>query len=261
MAENQGSLKKRILIVDNDLGMLDKMRAYLEPLYNVGTIAYSTFAVQYIEQNETDLILLDVSSTISEGMGTLSAIRNTNAGKNIPVVFLAEKNNRNIMLESLNFGVDGYLVKPIEKDVLLEKVATVIADNESMSSKKTILAVDDDVTYLKIINKSLKDSFNIIILNSVKLASEYLVSHVPDIVILDYQMKDSGSLSLMQYINNDSRLNNLPIIMMSGINDKNIDISSLPRRPDRFLIKPISKLDLVRAILASLSEHGKSLGS
>lgn len=259
MSDTINSSKKRILVVDNDVERLENMRATLEPYYQVGTVNYGPFATEYVRQNKTDLILMDVVEAVKDGFALFRSIRKIDEGSDVPVVCITCKDDRNAVLEAINLGVDGYLVKPVAEDILLNKVNDVLTKQESMKTKKVILAVDDDVTYLKIINNALKENFNVVMLNSSKLAMEYLTNHRPDVIILDYQLSKYKDITVWEYLVDHLKVTDIPIIMMTGINDKKEAINSIANKPCKFLLKPISKLDLLRAIISSLSDYGKSL--
>jgi|GEM_PF-422512 len=259
MSDTINSSKKRILVVDNDSQRLESMRSSLEPQYQVGTVNYGPFANEYVRQNDTDLILMDVEEAVKDGFALFKSIRNLDEGANVPVIFITGKDDRNSVLEAINLGVDGYLIKPVAEEILLNKVNDVLTRLESMKTKKVILAIDDDVTYLKIINNALKDNFNVVMVNSSKLAMEYLNNHKPDVIILDYQLSKYKDISVWEYLIDNLKVTDIPIIMMTGINDKKEAINSIANKPCKFLLKPISKLDLLRAIISALSDYGKSL--
>lgn len=254
MSELSSNSKKRILIVDDDQEILDVYRFYLEPTYIVATVSYGRFAIDYVQEYHTDLILLDVLMPVMDGFQTLRALRNTTEGASIPVIFVTGKSSRNIVLESISVGVDGYLLKPLVKEQLLAKVNEMLVRQDAMSSKKTILAIDDDVTYLRILNNMLKDNYNVIMINSVKLAMDYMSSHNPDVVLLDYQMPLNSSNTLLGYIKNMSNLSKVPVVMLVGINDRAIVEDTLEKKPDRFLLKPVSKMDMLRTLNAVLKD-------
>lgn len=255
MSEDFGENKRRILIIDDDPEYLELLRSYLENDYMIGTVGFGELAIEYISKNPTDLVLMDVQTSNPNGFSTLAAIKETEEGRSIPVIFITEKNNRNLVLDSINLGVDGYLVKPITKPMLLSKLNNVLLSHIGSQDKKTILAVDDDITYLKIIRKSLKDVYNVIMLKDGALALEYLKNHTPDVFILDYQLPKVGEVSLFNVIRSRKEYDKAPVIMLLGINQKKLG-KGFDDKPDKFLIKPVSKLDLVKAIASSLADRG-----
>lgn len=255
MSENIGDDKRRILIIDDDPEYLEQLRTYLENDYMIGTVGFGDLAIEYISKNPTDLVLMDVQTSNQNGFSTLAAIKETEEGRNIPVVFITEKNNRNLVLDSINLGVDGYLVKPITRMMLLSRIDDILLSHIGSQNKKTILAVDDDITYLKIIRKSLKDVYNVIMLKDGALALEYLKNYTPDVFILDYQLPKVGEVSLFNIIRSRKEYDKAPVIMLLGINQKRVE-KGFDEKPDKYLIKPVSKLDLVKAITSALADRG-----
>lgn len=257
MAEFSTNAKKRILIVDDDADALEITRHYLEPDYLVGTVSFGKLAIDYVNEYNTDLIIMDVVMPVMDGFQTLKELRALEKGKDIPVIFITGKSSRNIVLESISVGIDGYLVKPFSKEQLVEKTKEILTRQMNAAGKKTVLAIDDDVTYLKIINNSLKDSFNVVMINSTKLAMEYLDNHTPDVVILDYQMPLQSGTALLGYIRRLPKMKDAPVLMMAGMGDREAFMSYEDVKPDKYLIKPISKLDLMKAIITALNDRAK----
>ena len=102
-------------------------------------------------------------------------------------------------------GVDGFLAKPVPKDILIQKVLEVYRVKQSKENRKTVLMIDDDMSYLKQVNTMLQDNYNVVIINSAKLALTYLTKHIPDIIIMDYQMPLYNGASLMNIIQKNTR--------------------------------------------------------
>lgn len=257
--KNEGR-KKRILVIDDDPATLDIMKSYLEGDYAVGIVKSGKYALDYIREYPTDMILLDITMPVMDGFQTLRAIRNLEEGINIPVIFVTGSSSRSVVLESLCSGVDAYLVKPVKKKELLEKVNDIFERQNNMMHKRTILAIDDDVTYLKIINTYLKDSFNVVMINSAKLAMEYLKGHKPDVILLDYQMPLYSGSTILSYIRKTEGTEDVPVIMLTGISDKSVVMECLTEHPDKFLLKPVTKIELLRGIYGVLENRESEKG-
>ncbi|MCR4991384.1 MAG: response regulator [Lachnospiraceae bacterium] len=249
--------KKRILVVDDDTDQLEILRNFLEPTYIVGTVSHGEFVLDYIREYNTDLILMDIVMPDMDGFATLRAIRSVKEGNSIPVIFITGKSTRNIVLQSINVGIDGYMIKPVSKDALLEKVKNLLAFQSGFSGKKTVLTVDDDITYLKIMNDSLKERFNVIMLNTTKLAKEYLKDHVPDVILMSNALPKDPEGTLFEQIKEKPELKDIPVIMLTGLSGRNQVQSEEGPKPDKYLLKPVSKLDLMKAIISAINAKGK----
>lgn len=259
MSDENSNAKKRILIVDDDAEYLEMLRLFLETDFQVATVDSGHFAVDFVKENDTDLILMDLVMPDMDGFETFKTLRQTSEGRTVPVVFITGKSSRNTVLECINLGVDGYIVKPVSKEELLSKVNEIISLRSNGQDKKTILAVDDDISYLKIIRNSLKDQFNVIMVKDVSMAIDYLKNHVPDVIILDYNLPLLNNEGLVSIIRKNSAFDKTPIITILGIDDKKPDLEP-SAKSDKFLIKPVSKLDLVTTISSVLSDKGVDIG-
>ena len=239
--------------MDDDSEYLEMLRLFLETDYQIATVPSGKLALDFVRENTTDLILMDAVMPEMDGFEVFKALRSAEETEDIPVIFITGKSSRNMVLDCINLGVDGYFVKPIAKDILVSKIQEVISYHSDASCHKTILAVDDDISYLKIIRNSLKEQYDVIMVKDVALAMDYLKNHVPDIFILDYNLPLYDNESLISIIRRNSAFDNAPIITILGIEDKKPDLEATGRS-DKYLIKPVSKLDLTSAISSALAD-------
>ena len=128
---------KKILIIDNSepsIKIIEKLlkNSNIEIDYSLnGKDAYKKIATR----NRYDLILLDEElNTITgeEMLENLKKIRNFN----IPVIFLSKNNKYEYNEEYLNMGFSDIIIKPIKKEILLEKINKNIINREDIFKKK-----------------------------------------------------------------------------------------------------------------------------
>lgn len=244
-----------ILIVDNDRQTLETMSLYLEDVATVSTVLGGRQALDFVQQHPVDIILLDVDMPIMDGFTTLEQLRNIEKCINVPVILVTGKTDKQTILNSYIMGVDGYLAKPVSKDVLISKINEVYQVNESKHNKKTVLMIDDDMPYLKQLNNLLSDSYNVIMINSAKLALDYLLTHTPDVILLDYQMPLYNGASVMNMIQKNAKMDNkknIPIIILSGTLNREALQECYSYNPFAYLVKPVSKDILVHNIEQAL---------
>ncbi len=119
----------RILVVDDDPPSV-KMTAFLlrEEGYDVLAANNGRDALDLIEQERPDLILLDVMMPGLDGFETLREIRSRHA---IPVIFLSAKGETSDRVAGLEMGADDYLAKPFEPSELLARVKAVLRRTEA----------------------------------------------------------------------------------------------------------------------------------
>lgn len=244
-----------ILIVDNDKQTLETMSLYLEDVATVSTVLGGRQALDFVQQNPVDVILLDVDMPIMDGFATLEQLRNIEKCINVPVILVTGKTDKHTIFNSYIMGVDGYLAKPVSKDVLINKINEVYQVKESKDNKKTVLMIDDDMPYLKQLNSLLSDSYNVIMINSAKLALDYLLTHTPDVILLDYQMPLYNGANVMNMIQKNTQKDNkkpIPIIILSGALNREALQECYAYNPFAYLVKPVGKDVLVENIEQAL---------
>ena len=237
-----------VLVVDDDIQILETMRLYLENCAHVATVSGGRQALEHVRNHPVDLILLDIDMPIMDGFKTLEQLRKIEECINVPVILVTGKNDKYTVFNSSLMGVDGYLVKPVNQLDLVAKVTEVFQAHEQLSTRKTVLMIDDDISYLKQLNSLLQDKYNVVIINSAKLAISYLLNNSPDIIILDYQMPLYNGAALMNIIQKNNSGYDIPVIILSGVLNVDAVLDCYEHRPFTCLAKPVSKELLIENI-------------
>ncbi len=117
-----GEFKKSILIVDDDPGYLTLVREWLKDTYKVAMVNSGLQALKWLGKNKADLILLDHEMPVTTGPQVLEMLRSDEDTKNIPVIFLTGKGDKESVMAVVALRPEGYFLKTIEKEELLEKL-------------------------------------------------------------------------------------------------------------------------------------------
>lgn len=118
--------RKHILVVDDDPLMLKLIKEHLHDKYNVATAPSGRIALSFLEKKKTDLILLDYEMPIENGPAVLEKLHANEGTKDIPVVFLTSITERNKIQKALSLNPQGYLLKPIDHDQLIDSIQKII---------------------------------------------------------------------------------------------------------------------------------------
>lgn len=79
-----------------------------------------------LNQKKYDLILLDWEMPVLTGPEAYAAIRSLNI--QFPVIMVTSKNKPEEILSMLDQGASEYVMKPFTKEILIEKIKTVLVD-------------------------------------------------------------------------------------------------------------------------------------
>ena len=120
-------------------------------------------------------------------------------------------------------------------------------------SSNTILIVDDNVGARRSIEALLANGrYHLLLASSGLEALEMAQAHHPDLILLDVMMPGMNGFEVCQAIREDPRLSEIPIIMITALDDDESMIRGIDVGADDFLSKPINKIELrsrVRGIL------------
>ena len=118
--------RKHILVVDDDPLMLKMLKEHLHDEYDVATAVSGKIALKFLERKKTNLILLDYEMPGENGPEILEKIHSNNATKDIPVIFLTGVSDKDKIQEALALRPQSYLLKPIDREKLLDSITKVI---------------------------------------------------------------------------------------------------------------------------------------
>ncbi len=132
MSENHEE-KLKILVVDD---YTENVELLQELLVNSGyevTPAYGgEEALQKVNKEIPDLILLDIMMPKMDGYQVCEALREKEDTKEIPIIFVTAKTEVKDWTHAIfNVGVNSYITKPINPKKLLDKVKSVLKMKQS----------------------------------------------------------------------------------------------------------------------------------
>ena len=115
---------QHILVVGDDHGYTKLLRVILEGEgYTVTTIEGGEKALEALDQNEYDLVLLDVVLPDMDGLDLCRRIRATSQ---VPILFLSVRSDVADKMLGLRAGADDYLAKPFDPDELLARIRALL---------------------------------------------------------------------------------------------------------------------------------------
>jgi two-component system KDP operon response regulator KdpE len=116
--------KSRILIVDDDIGIIKSVRANLQANdCEVLTAMDGIEALNVIERDPPDLIILDITMP---GMDGFEVCREVRKWSQIPIIMLSARHDVEEKAECLNIGADDYITKPFGVKELIARVRAVL---------------------------------------------------------------------------------------------------------------------------------------
>lgn len=111
--------------------------------------------------------------------------------------------------------------------------------------KRTLLALDDEISILKILDFYFGKSYTVVSKSDGKAALEWMQQGViPDIIVADVNMPDLNGLDFIKQIRASGFFKDIPLIMLSGNESSADKIKCLKAGADDYLVKPFNPEEL-----------------
>jgi putative two-component system response regulator len=118
--------KKVVLVIDDATVSLLICRSILQSFFEVRLFKSAKQALERLEAIRPDIILLDIEMPDMTGFEALKALRDNPANPPVPVIFVTAHMDPEFVTLAMDTGVDGYVVKPFNPEVLVKRVNTVL---------------------------------------------------------------------------------------------------------------------------------------
>lgn len=125
----------KILVVDDELPIADIIQYNLEKEgYNVICAYDGQQAIDKVEQENPDMILLDIMLPIKNGMEVCHEVRKNH---NMPIIMLTARDSEIDKVCGLEMGADDYVTKPFGNHELIARVKANLRRNgqENMQAR------------------------------------------------------------------------------------------------------------------------------
>ena len=124
MTKKAGETMQTILLVEDDQRIVENLTEYLEGEgFQVRSAAGQTQALERLEGERFDLVLLDISLSDGNGFAVCSAIK---ALYRLPVIFLTASGDEYSTVTGFEVGADDYVPKPFRPRELLMRIKNVL---------------------------------------------------------------------------------------------------------------------------------------
>ena len=152
----------KILIVDDDKEILDLIAIYMSNEgYKVFLANDGYEAIEVVEKNKIDLIILDIMMPKLDGITTCMKIREK---YNMPIIMLTAKSQDMDKVNGLTIGADDYVTKPFNPVVLVARVKSQLRRYKVLNGTEennSIIEIDDliinnETHEVKVRNKDIK---------------------------------------------------------------------------------------------------------
>jgi signal transduction histidine kinase len=222
-----------VLIVDDNPNNIQVVATIMaEYGYEMGIAMNAAEAYKFLEANTPKLILLDVDMPEINGFEVCSALKKDLMYKNIPIIFLTAKNDKEDVVNAFDLGAVDYITKPFNSKELIARVRTHLSlkktkdelEKKNLELEKALEMKDE---FLSLVSHEFRTPLNVI--SSAIQALSYIYSSE-----LPYKAKQYLSMIRQNTFRQLRLVNNLLDITRANaghikVSKKNIDIVFLTK--------------------------------
>jgi len=126
----------KILVVDDEAKNVKLLEALLLPRgYAVIQASNGAEALQQVQQERPDLILLDVMMPVMDGFEVCKILKDNAETRLIPVIIMTALGQVEDRIKGIEAGADDFLTKPVHRDELLARIRTSLRLKQTIDGK------------------------------------------------------------------------------------------------------------------------------
>lgn len=266
----------RILVVDDILANVRLLEAKLSAEYfEVVTAMNGVDALEAVQRNKPDIILLDVMMPGIDGIEVCKRIKANPATQHIPVIMVTALDQQEDRVRGLEAGADDFLTKPVDDislfcrikslarlKMLSDELRARATSSESIglsmrgiNAQETrpgnVLVIDQRSTFVDRVKVALAGKHEVTVIDDPATAiariSENPVSFELIIInILDGEEFDG--LRLCSQLKSLERTRQIPILIVVAPDDQQRLLRALDMGVNDYLIRPIDKQELLARV-------------
>ena len=181
--------------------------------------------LELAERHKPDLIILDYSMPEMDGFEMLTRLRRISHLKTTPVMMLTSEASREKVVMVLKLGVKDYLVKPLNEEIIAERIGRLVPLTKKPSAVLRDRRYDDALSVLVVDNKAaivgqmkagVKDTpWDIVGIADSERAMAWCLENTPDIIFVNLALPEKSAFSLLQNLRANLATNAVPVIGLS----------------------------------------------
>lgn len=247
-----------ILVIDDSVTFREALRTAFESAgHRVLTASSGEEGLRAVGAERPDAIVVDGILPGIDGATVIRHIRLDAVSRDIPCLLLTASEDRGAELRAFDAGADTFVRKEEDLAVILAKLTAVLRRTavrtsieetaKSLLGPKKILAVDDSVTYLHALTDALKgEGYDLVHARSGEEALDLLAVQAVDCILLDLVMPGLGGYATCQRIKAAPVVRDIPLIMLTALEDRAAMIQGLGAGADDYVSKS-SEFDVLKA--------------
>lgn len=234
-----------ILVVDDNLNDRRLIRRLLQNYkrYRVYEAQSGVEALRMVRERKPDLVVADLTMPEMDGLTLLEKLKHDPETASIPVVVVSAKtlndHDRKLLAEysASVWHKGGFetrqlvehvvrtlghtpleVIQPRTMEQAIGTITPRVADNGAKDAQHLIIVIDDNPSDLRLARRLLETSGNYRVIQAASGCDglKAIYEHAPDLIILDLMLPDVDGFEVLELLQNDPRLRDIPVVVFSA---------------------------------------------
>lgn len=256
---------KELLFIGKLTPQTQNLHTYLSKYFHVQLCSDSPdIAKSILRMCHPDIIVINMMDMTKIHTLIFSEIKQFYSS--VPVMCFGTESELDLVsdyLSSIQFETVDFPVVPLDlltkcsqrlnitlTSVLEEKQDTV----KKESWRKTLLFIDDDAAQLRTMRKLLANRYNVQVATSGAEGIAVMGRAMPDMIFLDYEMPVCDGKQTLEMIRNLEGAENIPVVFLTGVSDRDHIEAVLSLKPAGYLLKPAEIIRITQIVKQVLGD-------
>jgi two-component system cell cycle response regulator len=254
---------KILTIDDSDVIRLLVTKAFKSFDCTVLEAADGAAGIALATREKPNVILLDYSMPILDGLGVISRLRANPELKNTPVIMLTAEASREVVVKIAQRGVSDYLVKPFKAEVLVARVGRVVElklkaaaarKKKRLDDPIGLVVVDDKPAICAQVTAILADTpWKVTGAGQPSQAVDHCMKNEVDGVLANLLLPHDGAFMLFQNLRSYANTSSIAVIGMCVGTDTPEQARARQSGFAGIITKPIDPVDLKTKVARALN--------
>ncbi|PXV60194.1 signal transduction histidine kinase [Dysgonomonas alginatilytica] len=154
--------KLTILVVEDNADMREYIRSILSDYYKVLEAENGMEALNTLKKQSVHFIISDLMMPVMDGLELSEKVKADLTISHIPFLMLTAKTSKETQISSYKLGVDEYLLKPFDEDILLTRIGNILETKKTYQRKFSVfmnieeLNIAEESNDEKFLNKAIE---------------------------------------------------------------------------------------------------------
>lgn len=269
-------MSARVLVVDDILPNVKLLEAKLaSEYYEVLTATSGPEALEKVERDSPDIVLLDVMMPGMDGFEVCKTIKSNPAYAHIPVVMVTALTDAADRVRGLEAGADDFLSKPLNDTALMARVRSLVrlkmtvdewrvrentasqlgvvdkagtAMNEPVENARVLVVEDQDYDSEKFVETLKADNDIVEVVKTGPEAMDCVLNQDFDLMVISLNLASEDGLRLCSHLRSSERSRSVPILMIAGDEDMSRIAHGLEIGAHDYILRPVDKNELLARV-------------